>query len=65
MKGERLMDRFIAGVRRFLREEEGSEVVEWALVCGLIVAVGALVFTQIGTEAARLLQNVANLLAGA
>jgi len=33
---------------RLIREEDGTEVVEWALVGGLIVAVGAAIFEAIG-----------------
>ena len=52
------MNKLMMGVQRFLREEEGTEVVEWALVAGLVVAVGAVVFTSIGTKAKELLNNV-------
>ncbi len=45
------MKKLIAGVQRFLREEEGTETVEWALLAGLVVAIGAAVFTGIGTQA--------------
>ena len=44
--------RLIDGMKRFLREEEGTEVVEWALVAGLIVAVGAGLFLAIGGHVA-------------
>ncbi|WP_290652972.1 hypothetical protein [Aquisalimonas sp.] len=40
--------KLLVGMQRFLREEEGTEVVEWALVAGLIVAVGAGIFFTIG-----------------
>ena len=40
----------ITEVKRFVKEEEGTEVVEWALVAGLIVAVGAGIFVLIGGE---------------
>jgi pilus assembly protein Flp/PilA len=56
------MEKFIAGVKRFWREEEGSEVVEWALVAGLIVAVGATVMVAIGTGAETHLQELSTLL---
>ena len=52
------MNKLMMGVQRFLREEEGTEVVEWALVAGLVVAVGAVVFTSIGTQAKKLLNDV-------
>lgn len=59
------MEKFIAGVKRFWREEEGSEVVEWALVAGLIVAVGATVMVAIGDGASTHLQTLADLLSPA
>ncbi|MDX5376905.1 MAG: hypothetical protein LPK08_05200 [Halomonas sp.] len=42
------MSKLMQGIARFWREEEGTEVVEWALVGGLIVAVGATIFAAIG-----------------
>ena len=33
---------------RFLREDDGTEVVEWALVAGLIVVIAAGIFLVIG-----------------
>lgn len=44
------MNKLMQGIERFVREEEGTEVVEWALVGGLIVAVGAAIFALIGGE---------------
>jgi Flp pilus assembly pilin Flp len=52
-------------IKKFFKEEEGTEVVEWALAGGLIVAAGAAVFVTIGTEADRLLTLVSDLLSGA
>ncbi|MDC0663749.1 hypothetical protein [Marinobacter sp. SS21] len=51
-----------AAVKRFLREEEGTEVVEWALLAGLVVAVGAAVLATIGTEAKAKLDELLALL---
>ncbi len=42
------MNKLMQGIERFWREEEGTEVVEWALVAGLIIAVGAGIFATIG-----------------
>lgn len=56
------MNKLMMGVQRFLREEEGTEVVEWALVGGLIVAVGATIFLTIGEKASALLQSIADVL---
>jgi pilus assembly protein Flp/PilA len=33
---------------RFIKEEEGMEMVEWALVAGLVLLVGATVFNNLG-----------------
>lgn len=52
------MEKFLNGVQRFLKDEEGSEVVEWALVAGLVVAVGAAVFVLIGGEVQRHLNSL-------
>lgn len=44
------MNKLMMGVQRFLHDEEGTEVVEWALVAGLIVAIGAVLFGSVKTE---------------
>lgn len=49
-------------LKRFLREEEGTEVVEWALVAGLIVAVGATIFATIGGHVQTHLNSLATAL---
>ncbi|AMD02290.1 Flp family type IVb pilin [Halomonas chromatireducens] len=52
------MSKLMKGIERFWREEEGTEVVEWALVGGLIVAVGAAIFVVIGEHTGDLLATV-------
>lgn len=32
------MNKLMQGIERFWKDEEGAEVVEWVLVCALIVA---------------------------
>ncbi|SFR77932.1 Flp pilus assembly protein, pilin Flp [Marinobacter daqiaonensis] len=59
------MNKFMAGVERFVREEEGTEVVEWALVAGLIVAVGATIFATMGGHVKTLLTYLSNELGAA
>jgi len=49
-------------IKKFFKEEEGTETVEWALVGGLIVAVGAALFVTIGTAASAHLQTLLELL---
>ena len=45
-------------IKRFVRDESGLETVEWAIVGGLVVAVGAIVFTLIGTDVQTSLENL-------
>jgi Flp pilus assembly pilin Flp len=45
-------------IKRFVREESGLETVEWAIVGGLVVAVGAIVFTLIGGDVQTSLENM-------
>jgi pilus assembly protein Flp/PilA len=35
-------------IARFVKEEDGMEMVEWALVAGLVLLVGATVFNNLG-----------------
>ncbi|MCE8028006.1 hypothetical protein HOP54_04775 [Halomonas daqingensis] len=58
------MSKLMQGVVRFWREEEGTEVVEWALVGGLIVAVGAAIFVLIGDEVVDKLGELLEALGG-
>ena len=48
----------LQAIKRFVREDSGLETVEWAIVGGLVVAVGAIVFTLIGTDVQTSLQNM-------
>ena len=52
-------------IKRFVREESGLETVEWAIVGGLVVAVGAIVFTLIGTDVQTSLENLQSVTADA
>ena len=45
-------------IKRFVRDESGLETVEWAIVGGLVVAVGAIVFTLIGSDVQTSLENL-------
>ena len=52
------MQRLVVAAKRFLRDEQGTEIVEWAIVGGLVVAVGAAVFVTIGTDAKTALESL-------
>jgi pilus assembly protein Flp/PilA len=45
-------------IQRFVRDENGLETVEWAIVGGLVVAVGALIFTAIGGDVSTALTTL-------
>ena len=48
----------VNAIKRFVRDESGLETVEWAIVGGLVVAVGAIVFTLIGGDVQTSLENL-------
>ncbi len=48
----------VNAIKRFVRDESGLETVEWAIVGGLVVAVGAIVFTLIGGDVKTSLENM-------
>ena len=52
-------------IKRFVRDESGLETVEWAIVGGLVVAVGAIVFTLIGGDVKTSLENMQDITAQA
>ncbi len=40
-------------IKNFMLDESGLETVEWAIVGGIVVAVGALIFVTIGADVGR------------
>src|SRR4051794_24220764 len=42
--------RFLNSLRRLVREEQGTESLEWGLICGLIVVGGIVAITAIGPK---------------
>jgi len=42
------MSNIMKKVSQFIRDEEGTELVEWALIAGLIIVVAAGIFVTIG-----------------
>jgi pilus assembly protein Flp/PilA len=59
------MNKLVTGVKRFLREEEGTEVVEWALVAGLIIVVGATLFLLMGGHVQDIFEALEGMLSSA
>ena len=43
----------INAIKQFVQDESGLETVEWAIVGGVIVAVGAALFITIGQDVLR------------
>ena len=43
----------LSWTKRFMLDESGLETVEWAIVGGIIVAVGAAIFLGIGQDVQR------------
>ena len=52
------MKEIISVTKRFLLDEKGTEIVEWAIVGGLVVAVGAAIFLTVGTDARTALSKM-------
>ena len=47
-------------IKKFMLDDSGLETVEWAIVGGVIVAVGAALFITIGGDVLRGVQSLAN-----
>ena len=45
-------------IRRFLRDESGTETLEWGLVCGLLVIGAIAAITLIGPKMTSMWNNV-------
>ena len=44
------MSKFVNAIVNFVRAEEGTEMVEWGLIAGLIIVIAAVIFAAIGTD---------------
>jgi len=54
------MQRLLGRVVRFLRDERGTETLEWGLVCGLIVVGAIIAISMIGPKVSLMWNNVNN-----
>jgi Flp pilus assembly pilin Flp len=50
----------LSSIKRFVLDESGLETVEWAIVGGVIVAVGAALFITIGQDTLRGITSLDN-----
>jgi pilus assembly protein Flp/PilA len=46
-------------VRKFVKEEEGTETVEWAIVAGLVILAAAAFWATIGTNVVTAISGLA------
>jgi pilus assembly protein Flp/PilA len=44
------MSKIVNAIVNFIRDEEGTEMVEWGLIAGLIIVVAAAIFAAIGQD---------------
>ena len=44
------MSKFVNAIVNFVRAEEGTEMVEWGLIAGLIIVIAAAIFAAIGAD---------------
>jgi pilus assembly protein Flp/PilA len=54
------MKRMMKWVGSFLRDEQGTETLEWGLVCGLIVVGAIVAITAIGPKVTDMWNDVNN-----
>jgi Flp pilus assembly pilin Flp len=48
----------LSALKRFVLDDSGLETVEWAIVGGLVVAVGAAIFVTMGGDVSTALGNL-------
>mgnify|MGYP001818907628 CR=1 FL=1 len=52
------MSKVINAIVTFVRDEEGTEMVEWGLIAGLVIVLAAGVFATIGDDLNTIFGNV-------
>lgn len=52
-------------IMNFVRQEEGTELVEWGLIAGLIIVIAAALFAAIGADLNVIFTDLAAQVAGA
>lgn len=56
------MNKLMQGIERFWKDEEGAEVVEWVLVCALIVAAFLAGYAALGESIANAFTTITSAL---
>jgi Flp pilus assembly pilin Flp len=60
LSGDALMSSIVSRVGAFLRDEAGTETLEWGLVCGLIVVGAIAAITAIGPKVTDMWNDINN-----
>jgi len=58
------MEKMWTLIKKFVKEEEGTETVEWAILAALLLAVVAGVWTVLGETVTAKIQDIANTISG-
>ena len=56
------MEKMWTLIKKFAKEEEGMETVEYAVVAGLVILVGVAVWTALGTAISAVITSLVNIL---
>jgi len=56
------MEKMWTLIKKFVKEEEGTETVEWAIVAGLVIVAAAALWSQLGTYVQGQIQALLNVL---
>ncbi len=59
-----IMKNLMSKIKSFLRNQEGAETAEWAVIVGLLVIIGTTVYSPTGTIAAAISGVAAKITAG-
>jgi Flp pilus assembly pilin Flp len=58
------MEKMWTLIKKFAKEEEGTETVEWAILAALLLAVVAGVWTVLGNTVTAKIQDIAGTISG-
>jgi pilus assembly protein Flp/PilA len=56
------MRKLLNSLRLFRKNEDGAALVEYAVLLGVVIAVGATIFTGIGTNASTIFSSASSML---